>query len=168
MPQDAAAWSPSTVTAMRRIPSRSTSAALRRLPDAETTAMAPNQSGKLSARPKVTSNTGCTVEIIENSIAKPSACAAIETTTVRWPNTSPAARRRLRGRSGRRASGGSVSGWRSVSQPTETVQKRANARKIERHPADSMMSDPRRGATAGTIMNTVITNDMILAIARPA
>ena len=71
-------------------------------------------------------------------------------------------------RKGRRIAAGRVSGWRSISHPTDSSEKIRNARKIARQPNPQMMAAPIIGATAGKMVKISIAKLTICAICRPA
>ena len=70
-------------------------------------------------------------------------------------------------RSGRRRAGGSVSGWRIISQAMLTAENRMNATKIARQPKAAMIPAPTVGASAGTSAKTSMMNDSVRAMSRP-
>lgn len=77
------------------------------------------------------------------------------------------AARMVRRLKGRRRSGISVSGWRESNHSSATVPNSAKATKIARQPAKAITVWPKKGATAGTRMKSVITKDITRAIIRP-
>ena len=152
---------------MARIPNRPTSTALASVPEAAMAAMPPNQRWNRSASPRPAKI--CWIEeIIPKSIPNPSVCTRIDSRVVRWPKTSPVAARSERAPIGLRAATGSVSGWRSISQPRAMAAKRTKARNTPRQPASCMIPQPSVGAMAGTRVKISMTKLMIRAIARPS
>lgn len=107
------------------------------------------------------------MEIIENSIAKISACTAIEITTTRWLKSSATEARNAARRNGRRFSRGWVSGRRTISQIEAMLENSTKAQKMPRQLVASMITAPIEGASAGNRVNTIITKDMMRAISRP-
>ena len=57
---------------------------------------------------------------------------------------------------------------RMNSHSPETSAKTTKEANISRHPASAITAAPPSGASAGTIVNTIITSDMMRAICRPA
>ena len=73
-----------------------------------------------------------------------------------------------RGEKGRRRAAGRVSGWRSASHAKAKAAVAKKVANIVRQPDSQRIPCPRAGATAGTRMNTAITNDISRAIRGPA
>ena len=68
---------------------------------------------------------------------------------------------------GRRAGSGSVSGWRRDSHSQPIPPNRMKPMKTPCHPIRVMKPMPISGASAGTIMKTIMMKLVIRAISRP-
>ena len=91
----------------------------------------------------------------------------VQSSTCRSDSTSRAPWASALGRSGRRASGGSVSAWRNENHSQPISAKSTKPPNTACQPPSQMNPCPIEGASAGTIMNTVMMKLVIRAISRP-